>query len=499
MESADSPGYATSSAGTSSSKEGVHIEPGTGMLKPGTIVIAIMGVTGSGKSTFISHFTSGVEISHGLESCKCTSNVEIFKCSLPDGTPLYLVDTPGFDDTYKTDSDVLRDVANWLNMTYENKVRLSGIVYLHRIGDTRLGGSSMRNLRMFQKLVGDEGLGSVVLATTMWSAVGLSDSEMQVAELREQELQTKPQFWKSMMDKGSSIFRQDSGYESALEIVSYLVQKQRPVTLDVQRDMIDGGLALEKTAAGREVGAEILKQQELYEARMKETNENWQYAIENMDKEQQKEIQEYRKEIQKKIRDNEKALEQLSAEKDQLREQLRDEWQEEREKLMKDFNRQQAEQRQEEKRRLEEQRQAEELRAKEQLLDKQQQKEIQEYQKEIQTKMRDNEKALEQLSAEKDQLREQLRNKWHKEREKLIKDLNRQKAKQRKKEKRDLEEQRHAECIRAILQLIPTETRRQPQYIPIHQPYVWCRYARYTVRWYSCDGCRYTGPASFHP
>jgi signal recognition particle receptor subunit beta len=40
------------------------------LLRPDDIIIAVMGITGSGKTTFISHFADkDVEIGHGLESC----------------------------------------------------------------------------------------------------------------------------------------------------------------------------------------------------------------------------------------------------------------------------------------------------------------------------------------------------------------------------------------------------------------------------------------------
>jgi len=38
--------------------------------RPDDIIIAVMGITGSGKTTFISHFTDNAEIGHNLTSCK---------------------------------------------------------------------------------------------------------------------------------------------------------------------------------------------------------------------------------------------------------------------------------------------------------------------------------------------------------------------------------------------------------------------------------------------
>jgi hypothetical protein len=38
--------------------------------------------------------------------------------SFADGTTVVLVDTPGFDDTYLSDFDILENVAKWLKNVY---------------------------------------------------------------------------------------------------------------------------------------------------------------------------------------------------------------------------------------------------------------------------------------------------------------------------------------------------------------------------------------------
>ena len=316
-----------------------------------------MGVTGSGKSSFVSHYANQVKIGHRLESC--TSNIEIYNCTLGDGTPVFLIDTPGFDDTYKTDVDVLRELANWLAMTYEQKILLSGIVYLHRIGDTRIGGSAMRNLRMFRSLVGREGLANVVLATTMWSNNSGTDSELKVLEQREVELSSKAEFWKSMIDQGSRVFRQDRGRQSAEEILQYLVGKKRTVALKIQRELVDKGMTVDKTTAGKEVEAEVAKQREIYEKRLKEIRDDMKLALKQKDEEQQDELKAYREEVELKIKENEKKIQKLGTEKNELRKQLQQEWQREKDKMMGEWKREQA--RMEQRRIAEENQRAREL------------------------------------------------------------------------------------------------------------------------------------------
>jgi chromosome segregation ATPase len=236
-----------------------------------------------------------------------------------------LIDTPGFDDTYKSDTDILREVANWLREAYENKIELTGIIYLHRILDVRLGGSAMKNLRMFKKLCGDEGLASVVLATTMWNNV-----EEPTALQREHQLMTKPAFWAGMIAKGSRVFRQDQEAESAMEIVNYLIARKRPVILDIQRQMVEENMTLDQTGAGAEVQAEIARQKAIYEKKLDEIKEEMRDAMKAKDKEAQEELAALREEIQEKIRKDEEDKIKLQADKDELRRQMDEQFAEER-------------------------------------------------------------------------------------------------------------------------------------------------------------------------
>jgi hypothetical protein len=82
-----------------------------------------------------------------------------------------LIDTPGFDDTERTDAEVLTKIERFLEAQYPSGTNLKGILYLHPIRDTRHQTSLLRNFSMFRKLCGDSSLANVVLATTMWTGV----------------------------------------------------------------------------------------------------------------------------------------------------------------------------------------------------------------------------------------------------------------------------------------------------------------------------------------
>ena len=58
---------------------------------------------------------SSLRLATGLESC--TDKVNPVDPFLLDGVPVTLIDTPGFDDTAKSDTDILKLIAAYLAST----------------------------------------------------------------------------------------------------------------------------------------------------------------------------------------------------------------------------------------------------------------------------------------------------------------------------------------------------------------------------------------------
>ncbi|KAL3451860.1 WD40-repeat-containing domain protein [Aspergillus insuetus] len=197
---------------------------------PETMYIAVMGATGSGKSSFISLLTDQKPaIGHTLESC--TEEVGVYESYILKDRTLYLIDTPGFDDTNRSETEVLRELAGWLTST-----------------NVRMTGSAKRNILTFRKLCGDNALPNVVLATSMWDDVPLD-----VAIKREKELIEQPEWWGHMISKGSRTFRHDNTRESAITLVKEFLQVAKPtVVLSLQEEMVDGHKTLEQTSAGED-------------------------------------------------------------------------------------------------------------------------------------------------------------------------------------------------------------------------------------------------------
>ncbi|KAK5200138.1 hypothetical protein LTR99_004936 [Exophiala xenobiotica] len=260
-------------------------------ITPDDTIIALMGMTGVGKSSFISLFTNEkVPIGNDLESC--TEICSIYPATIPGTSEkFWLVDTPGFDDSRKTDYEILRELSSWLVKSYQEHIRLKGIVYLHRILDVRLGGTGMRNLRMFKKLVGEENLSSIVLATTFWE-----HTDPNVGEKRENQLRVNEEFWGKMVARGSRMFRHDKDVVSGTEILNYLFGLEGKPKYDIQVDMVDKKKALDETAAGAEVQSQVDKLRQEYEKRLDDYKKEMEQAIKDQDIASQNEIRELRKE-----------------------------------------------------------------------------------------------------------------------------------------------------------------------------------------------------------
>jgi hypothetical protein len=149
---------------------------------------------------------------------------------------------------------------------------LSGIIYLHRISDVRMTGSSIKNMRMFRKLCGTENMSNVSLVTTMWDKVTPEEGA-----LREQELDGPGGFWRTMVSIGSPVKRHDGSYESAQALVLDMLDNE-PVMIRLQKE-IASGKALIDTGAGALINEEILRLQKQHEEELEAVKEEMTLAM----------------------------------------------------------------------------------------------------------------------------------------------------------------------------------------------------------------------------
>ncbi|KZT01619.1 uncharacterized protein LAESUDRAFT_731032 [Laetiporus sulphureus 93-53] len=221
-------------------------------LSSSSTLIAVTGPTGVGKTAFINSLcNTTLQVSKQLESC--TDKIQVAHCSFND-INIALIDTPGFDDTYKSHVATFEVIAEFLEKLSRKGIKLTGLLYMHRISDVRVGGTARHSFRVFTKICGADALKNVTIVTTMWE-----DVKEDVGEGRERELAEKPIFFKDAIDGGAEMMRYYNNIGSAQRLME-AVLKRSPVELQIQRELVIEGKTLPQTAAGVELQTELERQ-----------------------------------------------------------------------------------------------------------------------------------------------------------------------------------------------------------------------------------------------
>jgi hypothetical protein len=126
--------------------------------------------------------------------------------------------------------------------SYQGNANLAAILYLHRISDNRMAGSSMEPFQMFSRLSSSKAIPNLIIATTMWC-----DVKEETGARREQEL--KEGFWRDLLRAGCRTERFKDTHESAWHIVGRLADTAR-TRVQLPRIVCDCRTALKAAEAG---------------------------------------------------------------------------------------------------------------------------------------------------------------------------------------------------------------------------------------------------------
>jgi GTP-binding protein EngB required for normal cell division len=232
--------------------------------KSNPILIGVVGVTGSGKSSFIHRLTGNqdIRIGHSTESRRSplttfihtidsivyteTSETEEYALQYR-GRHYMMIDSPGFNDSKKDDNEIFDNLANYLVSKYKAGRLLNGLIYLVSILDTRMKGSELRNLRMFKKLCGKENFKSIILGLTFCDR----EPDKDVREMRKTELISNPDWWGKMVKDGSTVveipYHLDHP-EASLAILDRFATHEE-ITLQLQEEVVHRGKKISDTEA----------------------------------------------------------------------------------------------------------------------------------------------------------------------------------------------------------------------------------------------------------
>lgn len=203
---------------------------------------------------------------------------------------------------------------------YEAGFKLSGIIYMHRISDFRVGGISVRNFNMFRKLCGDDNLGNVLLVTNMWGMV-----DQARGEARERQLMEDEKLFRPVLEKGARMVRHNDTHESAIKIIQQIIRNP-PSTLQIQKELVEERKDISQTAAAVELDRELAALAQKHMKDLKDIKHDMETALATKDEEMKQELEAVRNHLEvdmKKIQDDRERLSsEYVAEKQRADEQI---------------------------------------------------------------------------------------------------------------------------------------------------------------------------------
>ncbi|CUA69625.1 hypothetical protein RSOLAG22IIIB_04000 [Rhizoctonia solani] len=231
----------------------MHIPQGA---QPEPLNVLVFGPTGVGKSTIINLLTNNsAQLPVGDSLRSCTEHISVASV-FHRGRVINFFDTPGFDDSQKKPAEHLALIAVCLSELYESaqhRPHIHGVLYVHRITDNRMTGSSITNLRVFRKLIGPHVFKNLVFVTNRWT------SPPNPTHVKfEDELVHDDQYFGRAIKAGARggvdyRIREGSTCSQAQETLLNLFLEYDPELLQIQRDLIDENKAIGDTEAGQVV------------------------------------------------------------------------------------------------------------------------------------------------------------------------------------------------------------------------------------------------------
>lgn len=166
-----------------------------------------------------------------------------------------------------------------------------------------MDGLHLKTLSIFQRLCGSSALQNVLLTTTQWSNI-----DHLVGLQREEDLQNWD-CW-GLISQGASLERFTGTRESGLELI-YKLMKREPKRLHIQDQIVEEGMALVETDAGKFINDELISLQNKYEKNL----ETLERERRNAETEKEDEIEKTLAQVQAKAREK---LEKATAERELL-------------------------------------------------------------------------------------------------------------------------------------------------------------------------------------
>jgi hypothetical protein len=156
-----------------------------------------------------------------------------------------------------------------LHVLYEKLLSLRCVIYIQRIADTRMSGSSRRTLEILDAICGIPASANITFVTTMWDKLGPNPETIG----RERTEEMERLFLAKFIERGAQIERHAGTAASAKDIINKILSSHTPVILKIQYETEVQNLTLEQTRVGKILCIDLQRQQKEFDAELEETEQ----------------------------------------------------------------------------------------------------------------------------------------------------------------------------------------------------------------------------------
>jgi hypothetical protein len=127
-------------------------------------------------------------------------------------------------------------------------VKVAGLVYLHNIGQTRMGRTSLLGYDLFRRMCGPVALGTVVMASTHWETLLHNPA---AGPIREDDLKG---FLVESLSQGAVYKRIDATdpRRDIGDVIDYILRKHA-VAIQIQEELVELGKRVAETEAAQKL------------------------------------------------------------------------------------------------------------------------------------------------------------------------------------------------------------------------------------------------------
>lgn len=216
------------------------------------IVILVVGVAGSGKSTLI-HQIRGrktPKTDYQPDSKPLAHEIQVFPW-IYQTRNIRFVELPGFDSRILSNVKIFKQIAIFLQELYERKIPISAILYCHPFTVTESIRTSILQLEFVKALIGQASFKNLIFVLTYPDKIPNENQRINIVSGLEKD------YWSEFKAHGARISTRSGGDPLEKSALGSITTSHDNTILELQRELVDQERTLLRTSAGKVIQTAI--------------------------------------------------------------------------------------------------------------------------------------------------------------------------------------------------------------------------------------------------